>query len=645
MLLHRSNLKFDDDIGFEPSPITPFDILTPLPAETPAEVLTHIKQENLELEKLSKFKEKLLRLKESNLSAMSKSEPVLEPKHEPNYNFDDKLELFDPLALHKELKEKRLEKKIKYAGLAEQVLSPRSQTFSHRVSPEELYLWYAFFTYFPSQWDFISKNTKHTEATWLYHKGRSLTAPKVAKAIQGKDFNIYGHGAGFRPLEFSDQRTVPLIIIDIDTSSVWHRNIKYIVKCLDDEGVFGARIYRSSNSGGFHIYIPLLEATSASRVKSFFTLFCQKYGIEIKCGQFEVYPTSRNIRYPIQPGFAFLDQETLEVIQECSHFPYYDNLKRFIGEMQESAQITDDDFSMAWVRLRRELQAPQPTVEASESLPEPIVEHQVIVVSTPDDLYEDPDFLPSYDEVSDDPGSGTTSYSGYFNTKGMNRAVYEAGKAFYVHGLNQPSQRHEATKSVCHYLFYGDPSNGLRPLRNDRHSLKNELIHWTSTKHNGWSKEFNSNAQSWADDCETLAFWTNKAKDETKGSEEPRINPYVVHNQKKIDDTKEKIRIHVEYNLGKKINSLSALSDACGVSIPSLLKYREIWEGKLVVGRRVLNKETKDLLKKEQSSNEHTHLYMVLKEHSSKNRDNSLVSVNNFNKSTKNYQSVNFNTS
>jgi hypothetical protein len=156
-------------------------------------------------------------------------------------------------------------------------------------------------------------------------------------------------------------------VLDIDQGSEYHTPAGYtaISALLTEAGIENFGLYRSSYSGGWHIYIFFDEPVSSRDLyKQLHKLFTLS-GLEVSKGKLELFPNpgdgsnGQGLRLPLQPGFAWLAHHSQQVLEErdeispteaiwqfvrditCNTNTYHDFHKlRAYVERLESAQVT-----------------------------------------------------------------------------------------------------------------------------------------------------------------------------------------------------------------------------------------------------------------------------------------------------------------
>ena len=76
---------------------------------------------------------------------------------------------------------------------------------------------------------------------------------------------------------------------------------------------------------------------------------------------------------------------------------------------------------------------------------------------------------------------------------GLDWEKYQRGRDYWLSGLTDKSQRHDAVICIGHYLWYGDKASGLLPLPHPRNARARaaKIEAWLEGNHNGRSKAIN----------------------------------------------------------------------------------------------------------------------------------------------------------
>ncbi|MBU6454368.1 MAG: hypothetical protein KGS72_21550 [Cyanobacteria bacterium REEB67] len=277
-------------------------------------------------------------------------------------------------------------------------------------------------------------------------------------------------------------------VLDIDVGSKYH-NEKHLAKIQDalaDAGIVETFLYRSSHSGGWHLYIFFDEPVSSRDLRNQLVQLLRLNGFDIAAGTLEVFPApgdsrrggslGNGLRLPLQPGFAWLDR-TGEVLMERDCIGPVPALDSFMRDV--SCGHSRHDFHQLKATVAR-LTESQERITAQMSQINTKGECVVVPFKRPDRIQTD--------RYASDIVKGV--FQGL--PPGIIAERWVAGRNFAQVGLTGESQRAEATTSLSHYLFYGDPEHELLPLgygyETERQWAIEKIL---ADKHNGLSKEIN----------------------------------------------------------------------------------------------------------------------------------------------------------
>jgi hypothetical protein len=276
-----------------------------------------------------------------------------------------------------------------------------------------------------------------------------LSDTTILKAISLQEKTFWGCRWG--------QRT-RFVVLDLDSESQYHNQIGLarLQHLLASVGLTKSVLYQSSNSGGWHIYIPFSETVDRFVAESTLKQWLLAEEIEIEKGQLELFPSNNGLRLPLQREFAWLD-DTAKVKFKREELSTDQAIATFLKDLDENSN--DWNYFESCVKLRLDALKAAP---AASHLP-PATENR--------NLHED-------------------GFSDFFTFAGMLPEVYNAGREFWLNGLSAPSQRHQAVLCIGHYLWYGDIAEGVRALPGvARAEQRAQLIEaWLREKHNGFSK-------------------------------------------------------------------------------------------------------------------------------------------------------------
>jgi hypothetical protein len=326
-------------------------------------------------------------------------------------------------------------------------------------------------------------------------------------------------------------KTTKIGIIDIDAGSPYHNRDKLhaLVGVLTDAGLNEPVVYRSSRSGGWHLYLFFEREVPSREMQTLLETLVTGAGFSVQKGRLEIFPNRAanslgyGIRLPLQPGFAWLDSQTLDVdceretlspdqaqsrfIADVENFSnsaeQYDQLKQWVNEQKEAFAQIDDQLERALLQSRRQ---------------------------------------PARDELS------LAAIIGSFGTvpPGIDSAVWCRGRTYFDHGLSGPGQRADALFCLGHYLFYGDPERRLDPLgygyeQEREHAVKSIL----ALKNNGKSKDINRGRGDAIEQVHRATHW--RPKHRRTQSEQQRFKKgvpiaWVRHNGNMKADTAKRIK-------------------------------------------------------------------------------------------------------
>ena len=96
---------------------------------------------------------------------------------------------------------------------------------------------------------------------------------------------------------------------------------------------------------------------------------------------------------------------------------------------------------------------------------------------------------------------------------GLDWEKYQRGRDYWLSGLTDKSQRHDAVICIGHYLWYGDKASGLLPLPYPRNARARaaKIEAWLETNHNGQSRAVN--AGQWSEvssQIDRATSWTRQ---------------------------------------------------------------------------------------------------------------------------------------
>lgn len=274
-------------------------------------------------------------------------------------------------------------------------------------------------------------------------------------------------------------------VLDIDIESKYHTaaELGKIISALASVGL-AANVYQSSNSGGWHLYLPFTEVSQSEEVGHALKCWLKALGYEIKGGVLEVFPCGNGLRLPLQPGFAWLDQNC-KILRTREELDLEKALAFFLGDLEQNAQD--------WQHAKT------------------LIESQILLADR------------SRDRAAGGAGDGheeRLEIKGFEHLflSGCIREIWERGRKFWLEGLQKPGDRHDAVLAVGHYLWYGDEERGVTALAGGRHDeYRAALIEqWLKQKHNGQCRHINEgNWRIVQEQINRAAVW-RKRKEEVR---------------------------------------------------------------------------------------------------------------------------------
>lgn len=265
-------------------------------------------------------------------------------------------------------------------------------------------------------------------------------------------------------------------VLDIDKGSQYHSQ-EALTKLLQRFSLLGLELtsYQSSESGGWHLYFFFSSFVLSQEVERVIKNYLRLCGYELACGTLEVFPSGNALRLPLQKGFGWLDSDG-KLVRKREELTADEAISSFLSDFTKT--------QANWEEVRSSIESQISETRAAAGMR--AQEHRERVSA--DGLEE-------------------------LYTSGLDHETYQRGRSYWLNGLTGPSQRHSAILSVGHYLWYGDPSQGVRALPGvENAGARVEAIsQWLREKHNGQSETINSGR--WRDvqsDIESACYWTPK---------------------------------------------------------------------------------------------------------------------------------------
>lgn len=432
--------------------------------------------------------------------------------------------------------------------------------------------------YFPKDWQLVTAEflALFHRYSWIYKPlsgGGWLSANEKWKLT---DSEILKAAACAHPKFYIGSRagkTTRYAVLDIDAQSKYHnvKDLHHIKNILQHAGgLDNSVLYRSSYSGGWHLYIFFEEPVSSRELYENLSTLLKLNHVEIRKGTLEVFPhpgqqsQGMGLRLPLQPGWAWLDPHSLEVIHDRNDLEATQALELFIDDLngeaitykayKEFKSYVQDLTARHDQAVTRARQAPQPATVVPFRKPKPA---------------GDPD-----------QDRSVTAIFGVL-PPGIDTEVWLRGQDYYRHGLTAPSQRADAIFCLSHYLFYGDPSCSIDALgygyEQDREWLITEIL---STKHHDQSKDINRGRSDALAQVHRAAHWLpphKRAEEPRKYSPQQPI-AWIRANANKEKDARKRISGALE-ELKKEQRSFTTteLQKAASCGRDTLYKHDDIW--------------------------------------------------------------------
>lgn len=332
----------------------------------------------------------------------------------------------------------------------------------------------------------------HESGSWLSAKEDwRLTDTEILKAI-----------AGVHPkylLGFRFGKQTRFAVLDIDAQSSYHnlRSFNKLKRVLRDAGITQVVPFRSSHSNGWHLYIFFDELVNSLHLKRSLVDLLTYTGFRIKAGTLEIFPNvshssaGMGLRLPLQQGFAFLNEKTLEPDTERWELSATKALDYFL----------DATNSCSNTRLQFQ-QLQKYAAHCAEKLDK--ITALRAQVRTPSNVVA----LPTSRQST--PGEHTKDVAAIFSVlpPGIRVDEWFRGRTYHALGLTGPSQRADAIYCLSHYLFYGDPSCSLPALGYGYETARELAIKQIlELRHNGFSKDLNKGDADAFSQIERAANW------------------------------------------------------------------------------------------------------------------------------------------
>jgi len=363
-------------------------------------------------------------------------------------------------------------------------------------------------------------------------------------------------------------------VIDIDAGSKYHdaAGLKKICSLLEKAGIAETNLYRSSESGGWHLYIFFDAPVSSKDLRNqLFQLF-RLHDFDIAKGTLEIFPhpgeqsLGQGLRLPLQRGFAWLNPDTLVVRDERDELSPNEALSKFVQDIECSVN-TYHSFHRMKAFIENIASTRERIVAVAANAPKLA---KVIPIKASADFRFPEEAVQSVREAFQK------------LPPGIHADCWLKGRDYYNHGLTGPSQRADAIFALSHYLFYGDPQRLISPLGYGYESERKWVIEEVlQTRHHGQSKDISSGRSDSIKQIERASVWVpphRRGKELVKYEAKIPIS-WARNNAKRASLARKKILAAVEdFQEGNQQFSVRDLALKCGVSPRTLYKHQDLWK-------------------------------------------------------------------
>lgn len=415
---------------------------------------------------------------------------------------------------------------------------------------------------FPNRYNYIYKPL--TGDSWLSADEKwQLSDSLILKSIAcANTKHFIGARAG---------RASKFAVLDIDAGSKYHslKEFNRIRSVLSQAGIQNLVPYRSSDSGGWHIYIFFNSAISCRDLNKQLTLLLQSHDFEVQRGQLEIFPNPGQsaslgfaLRLPMQPGWAWLDHKSLDLDVEREDLAAQEALDLFLLDIAQHSNTEHDFHHLKRYVQDRLTNNPKPITRSN-----PETSPSVVSITRP----QRPAAPESVALVIE--SFGTIPPRILADT-------WAKGRQFFQEGLSAAGQRAEAICSLSHYLFYGDPSNGIEALGYGYEEERQEILErLMAQKHNGKSKDINEERTDALRQIRRAATWRPAEKQDSRRGYIKEVPPsWPLENERRKRDARSRIEQSVLLLLksGTKITA-SAIQRLAHCSWKTLYKHADLW--------------------------------------------------------------------
>jgi hypothetical protein len=361
-------------------------------------------------------------------------------------------------------------------------------------------------------------------------------------------------------------------VLDIDDKSRYHnkQSLEKLLQVLSQAGLSRSSLYRSSYSGGWHLYIFFEEPINSADLRRQLVKLLTLNDFHIGKGQLELFPhpggegsLGLGLRLPLQPGWAWLCKNTLDLEYYREELSPTKALDWFIRDLDDGNSYAD------FRQLKSYLEELESRKAAAVAHGRGSTAGNVLPFRKPDKAVQAGEFIDFVCAVFHQLPPGIIVDNWY------------KGRLYHLNGLTGPSQRAEAIECLGHYLFYGDPSRGLPALgygyEQERHWAIEEFL---VARNNGQSKDINRGRADAFAQVERATHWIPAHKKTTEPIKYSPQRPisWIRENANRKSNARKRIAFALD-GLKKLQRSFTTveLQEAAGCSRQTLYNHADIW--------------------------------------------------------------------
>jgi hypothetical protein len=365
-------------------------------------------------------------------------------------------------------------------------------------------------------------------------------------------------------------------VLDIDAGSKYHnkQELDRLTTLLSSAGIAKTCLYRSSHSDGWHLYIFFDEPVSSRDLQKTLSTLLRLNKFEVAKGKLEIFPhpgdkssKGQGLRLPLQSGFAWLNQKTLEVVHERWEISPAKAIDFFLDDLNSSAN-TRHDFHRMKAHVEKLLERKAVVVDSVQRVKAPGQTNVVPITRK---------------EPTEQSAAAETIIENFGHwPNGMKPDVWMQGRDYFERGLTGPGQRADAIFCLGHYLFYGDPEHE-RPAMGYGYEQERQWVieRILLDRHHGYSKDIEHQRSDAFEQVERAATWLPPSR---RGQEiiryESKVPTAWRRNSANLKlDARKRIREAVEAFIEAKTPfSLRDLAAKSKCSTDTLYKHPDLWK-------------------------------------------------------------------